>query len=183
MRLRSILVLAVLMLGLGTVFLLSNRRQQVTVVEPRAAVWTVAAGDLRKLAISLPAVGKRESWTMHDDEYWYFDEPNGPKVDMARWGGGIPLLLSGPFANRLIADKATDEQLEAFGLAKARMAIRLALKNGDVIEIEVGDRSPDHQAYYLRLAGSRTVYTVDYVWCDVLEKLVQDPPYPDAGKK
>jgi hypothetical protein len=32
-----------------------------------------------------------------------------PKVNMKRWGGGIPLLLSGPGAERLITSEATDK--------------------------------------------------------------------------
>ena len=37
--------------------------------------------------------GKREAWIKRKDRYWYFDKPNGPKVNMKRWGYGIPLLF------------------------------------------------------------------------------------------
>ena len=40
---------------------------------------------------------------------------DGPQVDNQRWGGGIPLLLSGPGANRLILQNATDAQLADYG--------------------------------------------------------------------
>ncbi len=130
------------------------------------------------MAISLPADGKREAWVKHEDKYWYFDQPDGPKVNMKRWGGGIPLLLSGPGANRSIAENATDEQLEIYGLKNPKMKMNLVLENEDSIGVEVGDRTLDGQAYYIKLIDSRAVYTVDFTWYDVLERLVLDPPYP-----
>ena len=118
---------------------------------------------------------------MHEDRYFYFDEPRGPKVDTVRWGGGIPLLLSGPVATRLIAEQATAQQLELYGLDKPIMQIDLTLDNGDHIRTEIGDSTPNGQGYYIRRAD--LIYAVDYTWFDVLERLVLDPPYPNAEQE
>lgn len=143
-------------------------------------VWSVEMMELTAITVSLPLKEKSEAWTKHDDKYWYFDKPDGPKVDMKRWGGGIPLLLSGPAADRLITEESTNEQLEIYGLADPRMEINIGLENGDTFNIEVGDVTPGGQTYYVKLANSRKVYTVDYTWYDVFERLVLDPPYPES---
>ena len=133
------------------------------------------------MAISLPGENKSQAWVIHDDKYWYFDEPDGPKVDMQRWGGGIPLLLSGPGADRTITSDSTDEQLEIYGLTSPRMTIHVVLKDETTIDIEVGDATLTGGAYYVRLVDSRDVYSVDYTWYEVLERLVLDPPYPPSS--
>ena len=137
--------------------------------------------ELRRIDISLPKQGMSQAWIMHEDRYFYFDEPRGPKVDTVRWGGGIPLLLSGPVATRLIAEQATAQQLELYGLDKPIMQIDLTLDNGDHIRTEIGDSTPNGQGYYIRRAD--LIYAVDYTWFDVLERLVLDPPYPNAEQE
>ena len=102
---------------------------------------------------------------------------------MKRWGGGIPLLLSGPGAERIIADNATDEQLEMYGLVDPKMRIDLTLENEDNINIEVGDSILTGQARYVKLIDSGDVYTVHYTWYEVLERLVLEPPYPEQQEK
>jgi hypothetical protein len=183
MKLRTIFVMAGILVALGTLFLISRRQPEPDPqAESRSFIWSVAMEDLNRLAINLPSEGKSETWVKHQDRYWYFDQPNGPKVNMKRWGGGIPLLLSGPGAERLITTEATDKQLETFGLKNPKMTVELILENKDSINIEIGDRTLDGQTYYIKQLNSKTVYTVDYTWYDVLERLVLDPPYPESEK-
>ena len=99
---------------------------------------------------------------------------------MERWGGGIPLILSGPGAERLIAQDATEEKLAEFGFDEPAIIITLTLENENVYNVQIGDSTPDGHAYYVRLAEVSDVYTVDYTWYDVLERLILDPPYPQA---
>jgi hypothetical protein len=169
--------------ALGAVFYFTTRPKPVPPVQARPLVWLVETQELAKMAITLPPKGKSEKWVKHQDQYWYFDKPQGPRVNMERWGGGIALILSGPAANRRISASATDEQLSLYGLVNPRMRIALTLKTGQTIDIIVGDATPDQQAYYIRLAGSREVYTVDATWYGVLERLVLDPPYPVPGEQ
>ncbi len=181
MKNRVIVVMLAVAVALAAVLYVTTRPRPAPPAQPRPYVWLVETEDLAKMAITLPQRGKGEKWVKHSDQYWYFDQPRGPKVNMQRWGGGIPLILSGPEANRRINADASDEQLAIYGLANPRMLITLTLKDGKTIDIRVGDSTPDQQAYYIRLAGSREVYTVDYSWYDVLERLVLDPPYPGPG--
>jgi len=179
LKLGSILTLLVILVALGVYFLFFRPEPPPEpLLAPRPPVWDVEMEELQHMVISLPQEDMSEAWVKHEDRYWYFDNPPGPKVDMDRWGGGIPLLLSGPKANRLIEEDATEERLAVYGFTQPRMEIVLTLENEDIIDIEVGDSTPDGIAYYVKLADSTDVYTVDYTWYDVLERLVLEPPYP-----
>ena len=181
MKTRVILIMASVLVALAVVLYFTNRSEpQAPKEPPRPFVWRVDMLELSRIALSLPRDGKSEAWAKRSDKLWYFDKPEGPKVDMKRWGGGVPLLLSGPAANRLITGSATEEQLAMYGLVDPRMAIELYLENGNTLGIELGDVTPDGKAYYIRMVDSQKVFTVDHTWYDLLEGLVLDPPYPDS---
>jgi len=181
MRSHSIVLMAAILIALAAVFFITRRTPPPAPQSaPRTYVWSVAMQDLQRIVINLPSAGKREAWVKHADRRWYFDRPDGPAVNPQRWGGGVPLLLSGPGAQRLVVKAATAEQLKIYGFREPKMKLDLFLQNGAAVNIEVGDRTLDGRAYYIRKSGSGTVYTVDYTWYEVLERLVLDPPYPAA---
>jgi hypothetical protein len=183
MKLCTILVMAGIFVALGMLFLISRRQpESEPQAEPRKFIWSVEMEDMKHLTIILPAAGKSEAWVKNKDRYWYFDQPDGPKVNMKRWGGGIPLLLSGPGAERLITSEATDKQLDIYGFTNPKMKIALILRDENTINIEVGDRTLDGRTYYVKQLDSKAIYTVDHTWYDVLERLVLDPPYPEPDK-
>ena len=175
--------MVVILIATGVSFYISSRPEPELPPKPRPYVWSVDMEELKAMAISLPPEGISEAWVKHEDRYWYFDQPNGLKVNTKRWGGGIPLLLSGPGAERLIAGEVTADQLGIYGLKDPKMKIALTLENEDIITVEVGDSTPDGQAYYIKLIDSRDVYSVHHTWYDVLERLVLDPPYPEPEEK
>jgi hypothetical protein len=173
--------MAGLLVALGVLYVVISRPEPEPRVAPRPPIWSVEMDELETVAIDLPSAGKSEAWVRRADRDWYFDRPNGPKVDARRWGGGIPLLLSGPRAERLIAAGATADQLRIYGFDTPRMTVDLVLENGTVIAVEIGEPTPDGSAYYVRLAGSTDVYSVHRTWFAELDRLVLDPPYPGPG--
>lgn len=177
MRRSVLLIMVAVLVLLSAAYLIFGRPDPVTPQEPRPFVWLFETDDLRAITLSIPAEAKSETWIRHEDKLWYFDEPDGQKVDMERWGGGVPLLLSGPGAERLITESATDEQLQSFGLNEPRLTIGLTLANGDTLSIAAGDQTPDGKAAYVTRTDSGAVYTVEYTWFSVLEGLVLNPPY------
>ena len=184
MKLRTILIMVAVLIALGVAYLfLRPQPERPQVEEPKTFIWNFDMVELQRIGITLPMQGKSQAWVKHEDRYFYFDEPGGPKVDMPRWGGGIPLLLSGPAAVRIITEQATEPQLELYGLDEPRMQVDLILDNGNTLRIELGDRTPDAQGYYIRRTDSTDVFTVDYTWYDVFERLVLDPPYPVAEEE
>ena len=136
MKLKSIMVLVVMLAFSGILYYFTSQTEPPPPTKPRPFVWDVDMEELAKMVISLPAQGKREAWVKHKDRYWYFDQPGGQKVNMKRWGGGIPLLLSGPGAERLITENSDEKKLEIFGLIEPRMKIDLTLENSKIIQID-----------------------------------------------
>ncbi len=178
MRLRNILILLVVLLALGGYFYFSSRPEPAPPPEPQLYVWLIDMEEIQYIEIRLPGEGKSQAFIQEEDRTWHFDDPQRSAVDMQRWGGGIPLLLSGPGTNRVIAENATDEQLAKFGLRQPQMEVALTLEDSSRLNISVGDSTPDGKNYYVKAPGSNDVALVDYTWFEVLERLVKEPPYP-----
>ena len=181
MRFRSILILLIILLALGGYFYFFNEPEPPPEEkEPRVFVWLIEMEEIEHIEIRLPREDKSEAFIKipAGSEFpWHFDDTEKTKVDIARWGGGIPLLLSGPGIERVIARDVTEEKLTEFGLAQPQMEITLTVEDGDILNITVGDRTPDGSAFYVQVPGSNDVALVDYTWYAVLERLVKEPPY------
>ena len=185
MRIRSILILLVILLALGGYFYFSQASETPAAEEEvKIYVWQIELDEIQHIEMRLPRENMSESFIKisKENEFpWYFDNPQRSEVDSQRWGGGIPLLLSGPGAQRVIAENATPEKLAEFGLAQPQMEITLTLENGDILNITVGDRTPDGNAFYVKAPGSNDVALVDYTWYEVLERLIKEPPYASTS--
>ena len=183
LKLRSLLLLVVVAGGLAVGLYYATRPQPQPRPEPRPFVWGFDMMELVHLEIQLPRSGMGERWKRGEDRQWYFDNEEGLPVNRDRWGGGVALLVSGPGANRRIAEQATDEQLDLFGLTEPQMTLGLTLIDGAFVEVIVGDATPDGRSYYIKEITDVDVYTVDYTWFGVLARLVLDPPYPPPDQK
>lgn len=181
MKFKSIIPLVVVLAVLGVVFAFVNQPEETVVddEEERYYVWEFEMEELQRIEITLPDYGMSQAWIMLEDQYYYFDEEIPSKVDMTRWGGGVPLILSGPGAERLLYESASDDKLEELGFDSPLLTIELTLTDSSVYNIEVGDTTPSDD-YYIRLSDSRAIYTVDPSWVEVVGNLVVDPPYQPA---
>ena len=180
MRIRNILILFAILLALGGYFYFSKTPELPPKVEPRVFLWNIEMGEMQHIKIRLPREDKSVAFVKISQESkfpWYFDDPQRSEVDVARWGGGIELLLTGPGAERVIARNATEEKLAEFGLTQPQMEITLTLEDGDILNIIIGDRTPDGINYYVQAPGTNDVALVDYTWYEVLERQVKEPPY------
>ena len=178
---RSTAILFLIALALAAVFLARTRPQR----EPGAAgspeVWSLDPAALVGVTIELPRLDRRESWVRGADGRWAFERAGRPAVDGRRWSG-VPTLLSGPSAERLIAADTPSGRSAAFGLTRPAMRIELRVDGGEALRIEVGDVTPDGADVYVRGLGSTSVYTVARSWHTVLERLVTDPPYAASDR-
>ncbi|MDO9333814.1 MAG: DUF4340 domain-containing protein, partial [Dehalococcoidales bacterium] len=181
MKLRAIIVLVVIAAILGVTFYAVSRPKPEAPVDSIPYVWDFDMDELQHIVINMPREEKSVSFVVHEDRYFYFDVENGSIVDMQRWGGGIPLLLSGPGADRRLVQNATDAQLAEYGFTTPNLDITLTLKDGSVYNVELGNSTPSEQTYYIRLTELREIYTVDYTWYGVISRLVTEPPYPPAN--
>jgi hypothetical protein len=177
-RIRNILILLAVLLVLGGVYFVISRPEPEEPTQPKVYVWDVDEADIQHIVISLPREDKSQAF-IQIDKFWYFDDQQKTPVDPYQWGG-IPLLLSGPGADRVITESATAEQLVEYGLAQPSIKVTLILFNGDTLKIDVGDKTPDGINCYVRAPNSNAVALVDYTWYDVLSNLVLNPSYVPA---
>jgi hypothetical protein len=173
-----LLLIAILAVAAAVYFVTRPGEESSPEVEPREHLWKCDMDELEHITIELPRLEMSESFVKHEDRQWYFDNPSGVQVDSDRWGGGIPLILSGPYMDRKIKEDATEEQLEDYGFNPPGIKLTITKEDQEVINVELGDAVPDGSAYYIRLAGSNDIYTVLESWQYVIERLVLEPPYP-----
>ena len=180
MKPSNIFILAVILAVLAGVYYWISHREQQPPPEPHYYVWDIEMDDINHIIISLPREGLSQSFIkiVQGHEFpWFFDDSQHSPVDTERWGAGIPLLLSGPGADRVICENATLEQLDEFGLLQPGLEIILTLEDNTTLNITVGDNTPDGSNYYIRAPGTNDVATVVRSWYEVLERLVKEPPY------
>ncbi len=185
MKTRNILILLALLAVLGGAFYIVARPKPGAPQQPKDYVWMIEQENIARITMTLPKETPplSESFvriSQGDKFPWFFDDPQHSPVDAQRWGGGIPLLLSGPGADRVVSQSATPEQLTMFGLDNPSMDILLQMDDGKNMHIKVGDRTPDGNNFYVEAPSTTAVATVDYTWYQVLEKIIRDPPYASA---
>jgi len=139
--------------------------------------WVYTMDDDALVSIDVTYKGETMAFRRDDKFQWHFDKPDGEPVNLERWGG-IPLLLSGPRSQRVLAQEVKD--LAPYGLVSPQMTIKLGF-GGEPLSILVGDSTPDGKGYYMQVRGYPAVYTVDYTWGDVIARLVTEPPHLVPG--
>jgi hypothetical protein len=178
---RSTAVLFLIALALAAVFLARTRPQREQEGAGSPEVWSLDPAALVGVTIELPRLDRRESWIRGADGRWAFQRAGRPAVDGRRWSG-VPTLLSGPRAERLVAVDTPSGRSAAFGLTRPAMRIELLVDGEEPLRIEVGDATPDGAGVYVQAPGSTSVYSVARSWYTVLVRLVTDPPYPASDR-
>jgi hypothetical protein len=136
--------------------------------------YTVSSEDLRTIAIRHGDV--EQSWSQRVGERrWYFDGMQNIPADLNRWGG-ITTLVGGPKVARQLEEDIEDPAL--YGLDNPQTEITLTLRDGDTRTLQLGNLTPDGEANYARMVGFSQLVLVDYTWGQVLNRLVDEPPYP-----
>ncbi len=181
---KKILALLAVLLLLGGYYYLSHRAKGAPPAPPRVYVWQIDMEKIEGVELRLPREGASQSFIKipgGERFPWFFAGPAKAPVDPERWGGGIPLLLSGPGIERMISRQPGEEKLAELGLSKPQMEIALTLGGGKIITVKVGDSTPDGHAYYVQSPYAPEVALVDESWFDVLKRLVKEPPYARSG--
>lgn len=180
MKLRYIVILLVVLAALGGVYFRFGRPEPAAPTKPQDFVWLIDQDSITHVEISLPQENASQSFVkivQGEDFPWFFDDAAHTPVDQNRWSDGIPLLLSGPSADRKVLDNASQEELATFGLAQPKMEIILTLTGQGNMKIDLGNKTPDGKSVYVRAPDSNIVATVDGSWYDLMEGLVKNPPY------
>jgi len=176
MNLRLLLVMITVLsyVAIGVTWFIANPKEEVKEQTP-PFFYTLSPEDLRNIKItSGDAV---DSWTLNTEERrWFFDSLEGIPVSLYRWGG-ITQLLGGPRTQRVLDAKIDDESL--YGLDDPDASIIVTLRDGSIIEMLLGDLTPDSGNNYARIVDSPQLVLVDASWAQVLTRLVNEPPLPD----
>lgn len=176
MNLRFLLVLVTVLsfVSIGVTFIITN--PSVVIKEPDPPFfYTLAPDDLRN--ISIDTGEKVSSWSLREDVHrWYFDGLENIPADLFRWGG-ITQLLGGPRTQRVLAQSIDDISL--YGLDDPSAEFKVTLRDASSVTLILGNLTPDGENNYARVEGFPQLVLVDSSWGQVLERLVNDPPYPE----
>ena len=181
---KNILVLLAVLILLGGYYY-ATRPKPAPPAPARLYAWRIDMEKIERIELRLPREGEGQAFVKipSGDQFpWFFAGPKRAKVDPDRWGGGIPLLLSGPGIEKIISRQANEEKLAELGLAKPQMEIALTLGDGQTLRVKIGDPTPDGRAYYVQSPYSTEVALVDASWFEVLKRLVKEPPYARPEK-
>ncbi|MGY8881344.1 MAG: DUF4340 domain-containing protein [Dehalococcoidia bacterium] len=176
MNLRFLLVLVTVLsfVSIGVTWFITN--PSVVIKEPDPPFfYTLAPDDLRN--ISIDTGEKVSSWSLREDvRRWYFDGLENIPADLFRWGG-ITQLLGGPRTQRVLAQSIDDISL--YGLDDPSAEFKVTLRDASSVTLILGNLTPDGENNYARVEGFPQLVLVDSSWGQVLERLVNDPPYPE----
>jgi hypothetical protein len=176
MNLRLLLVLITVLsyVAIGATWLITNPKAQVVEQAP-PFFYTLAPEDLR--TISIDTGESSSSWSLREEaNRWYFDDLDNIPADLFRWGG-ITQLLGGPRTQRVLSQQIDDEALYGLDVPSATFAV--TLRDGSIVTLVLGNLTPDGENNYARVEGFPQLVLVDSSWGVVLERLVDEPPYPE----
>jgi len=183
MNVRFTLLLLVLLVVIGGLVGITQVLRSGDVKERGGRLYRLSSDELVNVAISME--GEEITFVREDTGWFIKDGESGEKVpvDIKRWGG-VPFLLGGPQVSKnLSAGNEELGNLTSYGLDPPRGRINLTPRRGNAVEVQVGDLTPNQDGYYVKVAGSDTLYVMHNEWVDVLAGLVTEPPYPIAGEE
>lgn len=174
LRLSLLLVIAACWIGIAASFAINTLSVEERTEQP-PFFFTLSPDDLRNISIS--SGENTTSWHYREDfRRWFFDNEVAVPTDLYRWGG-ITQLLGGPRTQRELS-KSIDDPAK-YGLDQPQLSIKVQLRDGTELVVEMGNLTPDGGAHYARQDGYNQLYTVDSSWGEVMIRLVEEPPYPE----
>lgn len=174
MRIRGLLIAAILLAGLGAGVWWSNKKEKEGAAKPKpgAPPTVVAVSDdqLKQLEFKRkdtePCIIQRV-----DAGQWKMTAPQPLPVD-----SDAVLSVTGALgsltADRVVEEKAGD--LAQFGLAQPSFELDIAKKDGKNIDLQFGDDSPAGGGVYAKLAGDPRVFLLASSTKSSLDKTYQD---------
>ena len=164
----SFILLVLVAVIAGYVLIFELQRRPDTELDP-PFFYDVGVDDITNVYVTHH--GQREAFAKIDDQ-WLFEDAREP-VDMERWSG-IPLLLTGPMAERVLMDQT--DNLAEYGLDPPVTDITLTLDGGRQITVLLGHLTPDGLSNYAQVQGYSPIYLLTSTWGEVMIRLVTEPP-------
>ena len=171
----SFLLIAVLIIFGGTFLVFQFTRAEESPPDPP---WLYKVDDDSIVHIEVTHDGKTVNYDKKPGgTTWYIQEEDGQEIQVLteKWSG-TPLLLSGPRVNRLLSQTVDNPKI--YGLEPPKSIVRVTERSGFTYEFRMGDPTPDGQNQYVYLVGDPQLFTVPQIWAEVINRLVDEPPYP-----
>jgi hypothetical protein len=166
-RISFILIILVAVVGGYVLIFELNRRPEKDPEPPY--FYDVELTDITEITISIKDT--QQSFIKAEHQ-WVFKDSGNP-VDLARWSG-IPLLLTGPRAARVLKNRLEDPQ--EYGVDPPQTHITVKLEGGHVINVVLGHKTPDGLSHYAQVVGFPQLYLVSSTWGDVINRIATEPP-------
>ena len=173
MRPKQAQVLVLVLIVIGGFVLMQTLRNEPLPTATETFIYDIDERAIDRVEVSHLGETQRFEWD-ETTARWVFDDEQRTPVSQDRWGG-IPLLLSGPRVNRVLAVEQAN--LGRYGLDDPATVIRIDLADEQTITVFLGIATPDGQNDYAVREGSPQIALVDRSWGEVLTRLVTEPPY------
>lgn len=138
----------------------------------QASVLNLDSANITKIEVE--DQGKRAAVQRGDDNVWRLTEPQPGEADNTTVNSTASQLAKLNATRKL----ESPGNLGDYGLANPSTKLRLTTKDGGSSEIDVGAKTPDSSAYYVKLAGQDPVYVVSAFTISGVTKWTTDPPKP-----
>jgi Domain of unknown function (DUF4340) len=173
MRVRGLLVGAVLLLGLVGALYFSNKQKAAEAAKPPAdqppRIVSLTEADISKIV--LKKKGADDTVLEKTNGKWQITAPKPYPADQ---DAAQQLVTSADSitADRVVEDKASN--VSAYGLNSPSFELDISLKNGKTTRVKLGDDTPTNSGFYAMLEGDPRLFTVaSYVKTGV-DKSVND---------
>lgn len=174
MRIRGLLIAALVLAVLGGAIYWSNRAKKAEESKPSPdappKILTLEAAQIQQIEIrragAEPVILKRQ-----DSGPWTMTTPPQFPVDQDAAGGMVTTLTS-LTADRLVEEKPSD--LAEFGLANPALEIVVTLKDGKTRRLLIGDETPTGYGWFAKLADEAKVYSLASYNKSSLDKTARD---------
>ncbi|MGQ9458815.1 MAG: DUF4340 domain-containing protein [Anaerolineae bacterium] len=175
MNVRTTLILVILLALLGAYVYFFEIKGEIgkeaTPTPSTVQVWDLEEGQVVGLTVTGPEGTTRLRREVGSE--WQMEAPSQEPADDLRVGA-LSDSLAHLSATRALTD-VTD--LEPFGLATSSWTVEVALANGEIYRLQIGEQNPSGGSYYVKKEGDPTIYLVYASTVQGLQRLVTNPPY------
>ena len=159
------------------------------------AKWYFHAGAERVSELDISKGIDRVAFAKNKTRGWQFNTSKRPDerdpVDVDIWNAKVAPLLQGPqIQYRVEAEMSNSKKYgldEPFGAIRVEYGVMEKGDNQTVLEVfhqriwNLGDKTPNGDAYYSKIFNVDAVLAVDAEWVDALLKVLESPPYLESS--
>ena len=174
MRLRGLMVAAVVLAGLAVGLYFSNRQKSAEAAKPPSdaspKILSLSENDVAKIALR-----KKDNPEVDIDKNsagkWQLSAPRQYLADQDT-AGQLVNSASSIASDRVVEDKATE--LAGYGLQSPSLEVDVTTKAGKTSKLKIGDDTPTNSGAYAMLEGDPRVFTIASYVKSGLDKSVND---------